>query len=69
MTSDDGKGWDKGLVGEQSLAAILERQLIFSQFLVGSIAALVIARLRKTLSQLRSSLISQEEAFYLRQLQ
>jgi len=48
MTSEDGKGWDKGLVGgAKAWLPYWNVNSFFSQFLVGSIAALVIARLRK----------------------
>lgn len=50
MTSDDGKGWDKGLVGgAKAWLPYWNVNSFFSQFLVGSIAALVIARLRKNI--------------------
>ena len=50
MTSEDGKGWDKGLVGgAKAWLPYWNVNSFFSQFLVGSIAALVIARLRKNL--------------------
>jgi len=50
MTSEDGKGWDKGLVGgAKAWLPYWSINSFFSQFLVGSIAALVIARLRKNI--------------------
>lgn len=50
MTSEDGKGWDKGLVGgAKAWLPYWNVNSFFSQFLVGSIAALVIARLRKNI--------------------
>ena len=50
MTSEDGKGWDKGLVGgAKAWLPYWNVNSFFSQFLVGSIAALVIARFRKNI--------------------
>jgi peptidoglycan/LPS O-acetylase OafA/YrhL len=50
MTSEDGKGWDKGLVGgAKAWLPYWSINSFFSQFLVGSIAALVLARLRKNI--------------------
>jgi len=48
MTSEDGKGWDKGLVGGAKVwLPYWNINSFFSQFLVGAIAALIIARLGK----------------------
>jgi peptidoglycan/LPS O-acetylase OafA/YrhL len=48
MTSEDGKGWDKGLVGgAKEWLPYWNINSFFSQFLVGAIAALIIARLGK----------------------
>jgi peptidoglycan/LPS O-acetylase OafA/YrhL len=56
MTSQDGKGWDKGLVGgAKEWLPYWNVVSFFSQFLIGSLAALLIAKLQRS---------SREKKFY-----
>ena len=49
MTSQDGKGWDKGLVGgAKEWLPYWNVVSFFSQFLIGALAALIIAKLQST---------------------
>jgi len=49
MTSQDGKGWDKGLVGgAKEWLPYWNVVSFFSQFLIGALAALIIAKLHSS---------------------